>query len=153
MNRRYLTAITALAAAALLAAGCSTPHPATSARGPQRLADCTGIPRVRPAVVEVRCIDGSMVAQELKWSGWGTPVATATGTAILNMCEFVPQDCAVGDYQSYPVVLIASGSVRCPAGGPAYARIQTVLVGRDGGIWPQQVIDAVTPRPCGTDPP
>jgi hypothetical protein len=152
--RRNLTAITALAAAALLAAGCSTPHhPAASARGPQRIADCTGIPHVRPAIVVVRCIDGSMVAQKLKWSGWGTPVATATGTAVLNNCVFIPQGCATGDYESYPVVLIASGSLRCPTGGPAYARLQTVLVGRDGGVWPQHVIDAITPRPCGTDPP
>ena len=153
MIRRYLTGMTALAAAGLLAVGCSTSLPAASAPGPQRLADCTGIPYVRPAIVVVRCIDDSMIARQLKWSGWGTPVATATGTAILNMCEFVPQDCALGDYQSYPVVLIASGSLRCPTGGPAYARIQTVLVGRDGGIWPQHVIDAITRRPCGTDPP
>jgi hypothetical protein len=151
--RRHLTAMTALAAAALLVVGCSTPHPAASARGPQRIADCTGIPHVQPAIVVVRCIDDSMIARGLKWSGWGTPVATATGTAILNMCEFIPQDCALGDYQSYPVVLIASGSSRCPTGGPAYARIQTVLVGRDGGIWPQSVIDAITPVPCGTAPP
>jgi hypothetical protein len=117
MIGRYLTAMTVLAAAALLAVGCSTSHPAASAPGPQRLADCTGVPHVRPTVV-VRCIDDSMIARQLKWSGWGTPVATATGTAILNMCEFVPQDCALGDYQSYSVVLIASGSLRCPTGRP-----------------------------------
>jgi hypothetical protein len=152
--RRYRLTATALAAVALLAVGCSnSPKPAASGDGPQRLADCGGLPHVRPAVVNVRCSDNGMVARQLKWSGWGTPVATATGMATLNLCEFVPQDCASGSYSVYPVVLIVSGSLRCPKGGQAYARIQTVLVGRDGGIWPQSAVDAITPRPCGAVPP
>ncbi len=137
----------AILAVACLAAGCGSGHAAVR-HGPRRLADCQGAPAVRPAIVVVRCVDGSMVAKDLQWSGWGTPVATASGTALVNMCEFVPQDCANGDYKSFPIVLIASGSRRCPRGGPAYAEIQTVIVGRDGGVWPQRVIDAITQRPC-----
>jgi hypothetical protein len=150
--RRYRLVATALAAVALLAVGCSSSPKPDAPGGPHRLADCNGLPQLRPAVVIVRCADDGMIARQLKWSGWGTPIATATGMATLNMCEFVPQDCAAGSYRTFPVVLIVSGSLRCPKGGPAYARIQTVLAGHDGGIWPQEAIDAITPRPCGVVP-
>jgi hypothetical protein len=148
MVRRNRLALMAGAAVTLLVVGCSG-APKTAASGPDRLANCAGAPAARPEIVVVKCFDDSMVARQLKWSGWGSRVATATGSATLNMCEFIPQDCASGDYQAYPVVLIASGAVRCRGGGRAYARIQTVLVGHDGGVWPRTAIDAITRRPCG----
>ncbi len=144
--------VAALAAIlALLAAGCSQAAAPASSAGPHDLADCFGHPQVRPPVVVVRCADSSLTARNLAWSGWGTRVATATGTAVINDCEF--QDCHTGLYSDHPVVLVLSGAVTCPKGGRAYARIQTMFVGRFI-TWPRADVDQIVLRPCGgTGPP
>jgi hypothetical protein len=148
MRRRYRFLAMA-AVLALLAAGCSSSPGAVTSAAPRRLADCAGMPQSRPAEVAVRCADNSLTASHLRWSGWGTPVATATGTAVINTCEF--EDCHTGAYASYRVVLVVSGAVKCPKGGRAYARIQYMFVGHFNA-WPASVTDQVIARPCGAIP-
>ncbi len=146
-----LLGMAAAVAATMLAAGCSghssgpVTHPA-----PHRLADCGGTPQVRPDVVVVRCADNSLVARNLKWSGWGTPVATAAGAGTVNLCEFT--DCHTGSYAQFPLVVVLSGALRCPKGGLAYARIQYVFVGHFDA-WPASITHQIVARPCGNVPP
>lgn len=150
--RGYRSVAVAVAAVLTLsAAGCSSHSAARATRAaPDRVADCGGAPQVRPDIVVVRCADRSMVAMRLKWSGWGTPVATASGPAIINTCEFI--DCHTGAYAQYHVVLVLSGMRRCPKGGPAYARIQYMFVGHFDA-WPVSAVNQIVPRPCGSVPP
>ena len=148
-SRRPLVVVAAVLA--LLAVGCSRATAPASSAGPDNLADCLGHPLVRPSVVVVRCADTSMTARHLKWSGWGTRVASATGLAVINDCEF--EDCHTGSYSYHSVVLVISGSVACPKGGRAYARIQYLFVGKFI-IWPRAAVDEIVQRPCGgTGPP
>ena len=109
---------------ALLAIGCRQQgHAAATAR----LADCGGSPQVRPAVVVILCADSGITAHSLRWAGWGTPVATAVGTAVVNVCEY--SDCHTGSYRSYPVVLVLSRLLACAGKGRAYGRLQYLFVG------------------------
>ena len=149
MRPRYRLLALVAVVLAVLATGCSsTAKPAASA-APQRLADCAGTPQSQPSEVAVRCADNSLNADHLTWSGWGTPVATATGMAVINTCEF--QECHSGAYASFHVVLVVSGALNCPKGGRAYARIQYIFVGHFND-WPAGVTDQVIPRPCGRIP-
>jgi hypothetical protein len=131
---------------AMLAAGCGGSAAPLPSAAPRYLADCSGHPQPRPTMVVVRCADVSMTARNLKWAGWGARVATATGTAVINDCEF--QDCHTGLYSAHPVVLVISGAVACPTGGRAYARIQVMFVGRFI-TWPRADVDQIVSRPCG----
>jgi hypothetical protein len=150
MKRSRRLAAVVLAVLGLMAAGCSHPAKPAGPAMPHALADCLGQPQVRPAEVDVRCADNSLVASHLKWSGWGGPVATALGTAVINACEFT--DCHTGAYQAYRVVLTVSGIVACPKGSHAYASIQYMFVGHFNA-WPVGVTDQVIPRPCGSSGP
>jgi hypothetical protein len=149
MLRRHQLLAIAAAGLVLLTAGCSNSPAAVTPAAPHRLADCAGKPQVRPAEVAVRCADNSLTASHLTWSGWGTPVATATGVAVINTCEF--EDCHTGAYASYHVVLVVSGALNCPRGGRAYARMQYLFVGHFNA-WPSGVTDQVIARPCGAIP-
>jgi hypothetical protein len=71
--------------------------------------------QIRPDLVEVICASDAITARTLSWSRWGKSVATATGTATVNWCAF--EGCAYGEYDNYPIVLVASKLVRCPKGG------------------------------------
>jgi hypothetical protein len=150
MLRRYRLLALVAAALAVLTAGCSSPAKPAASAAPHRLADCAGKPQLRPSEVAVRCADNSLTADHLTWSGWGTPVATATGVAVINTCEF--QECHTGAYATYHVVLVVSGALNCPKGGRAYARIQYMFVGHFNA-WPAGVTDQVIARPCGRIPP
>jgi hypothetical protein len=144
--RQHRIAALALALLAVLAAGCAhAARPAVSA-APSALADCAGKPQVRPAIVDVRCGDNSLIASHLKWSGWGGPVATAIGTAVVNTCEFI--DCHTGAYDTIRVVLTVAGALTCPNRSHAYATIQYTFVGHFDA-WPPREADKVVPRPCG----
>lgn len=62
--------------------------------------------------------DGSGLMKSVRWSGWGTPVATGFGIYELDNC--VP-DCAQGTYRSSPATITLSGLTRYAGGKRAYA--------------------------------
>ena len=124
-GRRVATAV--IAAAAVLAPAC-TGHPAAGQGPAVRLAVCGGRPQARPTVVVIGCANNSIIVKNLAWSGWGRPVATAVGTAVVNLCAV--EDCFNSDAHAYPVVLIASGTRGCPQGLRAYSQVQYVFAGR-----------------------
>lgn len=91
------------------------------------LPDCSGKPQARPDVVVLMCATAGITAHGLRWSAWGTPVATGVGTAIVDTCVY--EDCAAGLYKSYPVVVVVSRLSGCPGHARAYTRIQYMFVG------------------------
>lgn len=110
---------------------------------PTALPDCLGKPQVRPAAVVIACGDGNFGLRKLRWSGWGTTMARATGVAYANDCK---PYCAAGHFQSYAAVLVASGRQRCH-GKVAYARLTISFPGRSP--YPKaKPADLVYPRPC-----
>jgi hypothetical protein len=90
------------------------------------LPDCLGKPKVKPAEVVLACADANFGVRKLRWTGWGSSFAAATGTAYANDCT---PNCAAGHFHSYQAVLVASGSQRCASGGRAYARVTVAFVG------------------------
>src|SRR5215471_4138113 len=120
--------VAALLAPLLLLSACS--HPAGAGTGAARvtMANCGDGPQVEPTVVNVICQTNDITARRLTWSAWKKPVATAIGTAVVDLCSF--SDCHTGSYASVPIVLVASKIGRCGKGTRAYSRLQYVFVGR-----------------------
>lgn len=112
----------------LLLSACS--HPAGAGTGATRIrmANCGVSPQAEPTVVNVICGTTDITARGLTWSAWGKPVATAIGTAVVDLCAF--SDCHTGSYQAVPIVMVASKIGRCGKGTHAYSRLQYMFVGR-----------------------
>lgn len=125
----HSAAIVAVTLGSVFAVGCTPSHTAGSpAARSVRVALCGGAPLARPNVVNLACLDNAVMARHLRWSDWGRPIATATGSATVDLCAY--EDCYAGDYVTVPIVLITSKIVRCAAGAQAYSRMQYVFVGR-----------------------
>jgi hypothetical protein len=82
-----------------------------------------------PAPVEWSsgCLGGSVNLDRLSWTGWGEPVATATGVVHYNDCE---PSCAQGSVFDYPVEFRVDEIERCASSlGPQlyYTRSTTVV--------------------------
>jgi hypothetical protein len=112
----------------LLVAACNPAAPTGRAAAPVTMADCGSGLHARPALIQVICQSDAITARSLAWSGWGKPVATAVGVAVVDLCAF--EDCHTGSYNSVPIVMIASKIVNCPRQARAYSRLQYVFVGR-----------------------
>jgi hypothetical protein len=112
----------------LLLSACS--HPAGAGTGATRvkLANCGVSPQAEPAVVNVICGTSDITARDLIWSAWGKPVATAIGTAVVDLCAF--SDCHTGSYKAVPIVVAASKIGGCGHGTQGYSRLQYMFVGR-----------------------
>ncbi len=145
-------AVAATAGLPLLLAACGHPAAPANVPAPVTMGYCGSGPQARPAVVEIVCGTTEITAGSLAWSAWGKPVATAVGTAVVDMCTY--EDCHNGSYTSVPIVVIASKIVRCARDTQAYSRLQYVFVG--GSLFPQVPADvkfsdhltgAVRPRP------
>lgn len=91
------------------------------------LADCGGPAQRQPSLLQVVCETDDITARNLRWSGWGKPVATAIGVGVVNLCAV--EDCHTQLYNPLPLVMIASKIVPCPHGRRAYSRLQYVFVG------------------------
>lgn len=121
---------------------------ASAAPAPSAIPDCLGKPQVRPAHLVFACADANFGARGLSWTGWGSRVAAAVGTGYANDCK---PYCAAGKMHSYRVVVVASGSVRCPDGRRAYAKAAVAFVGPSP--FPKaSVRDMTYPLRCGTRP-
>ena len=101
MNRRAAV-LTALLPVLLLAA-CG--HAAAPAPPSVTLSSCGSSPQSSPGEVLVICFTNDITAQDLKWRAWGTATATASGTALVDLCAY--EDCHTGAYGTVPIKLIA----------------------------------------------
>lgn len=141
-------AIVAVTLGLVVAAGCTPSHTAGSPTARSvRVALCGGAPQARPNVVNLTCLDNAVMARHLRWSDWGRPIATATGSATVDLCAY--EDCYAGDYVTVPIVLITSKIVRCAASAQAYSRMQYVFVGRS----PYAGLEASISVPDGSNSP
>jgi hypothetical protein len=128
MRARMTWAAVAVTVLALFLAACGQAGRPASTRPRVTMAFCGGSPQARPDVLDVICLTDDITARNLAWTGWGRPVATAAGTAVVDLCAM--EDCHTGSYQSAPIVLIASAIRACPRHRRAYSRLQYVFVGR-----------------------
>jgi hypothetical protein len=124
-----LAAISTVFPAALLVA-CG--HAGAPAPPPVTLSFCGSSPQAIPAVIQVVCNTDDITARNLIWTGWGKPVATARGIALVDQCAY--EDCHTGAFGSVPIRLIASKIADCPKSGPAYSTLRYVFP--DGSPWP-----------------
>ena len=132
--RRLLAGLALSGALAATAAAAATPTVG--------LPDCLGKLQVRPASVVLTCADANFAVRKLRWTGWGSAFAAGIGTAVVNDCT---PTCVAGKYHDYRIVLIASGSQRCPT-GRAYAQVTYAFIGR--APFPSTAADSVYPRRC-----
>ena len=121
-------AVTALLSLLLLTACGQEARPAAP---PVTMSFCGYSPQVRPDVVVVVCETADITARDLKWTAWGKPAATATGTATVDLCAY--SDCHTGSYTTAPIRLIASKIVPCTGKTRAYSRLRYVFPG--GSPW------------------
>jgi len=79
----------------------------------------------KPAEIVIACGDGNYSLERLRWHGWGSATATATGKAQANDCT---PNCAAGHFHSYPMTASATGLTTC---GKAryYARLTVTYPG------------------------
>lgn len=82
---------------------------------------------IRPASVVPGCHQTTRQLQSLRWSRWGRPSATATGTLRTNTC--VP-DCPSGAGRDDAVRVTADRLRRCRGGWHQYTRLTYVSVER-----------------------
>jgi hypothetical protein len=117
----------ALLAAVVLAAGAFAAGAfAAGASGSGALPNCAGKLQVKPSEVVFTCADAGFSAERLTWLAWGGKTAVAVGKASVNDCT---PTCVAGHFHSYRIVLIASGSQRCPGGRTAYATVTYAFIG------------------------
>ncbi|HEX5448940.1 MAG TPA: hypothetical protein VFW85_02640 [Gaiellaceae bacterium] len=84
-----------------------------------------------PSSLVLACADANYSLEKLKWKGWGTVAAKATGSASANDCT---PNCAAGHFHSYPVQIIADGLQACGR-AKIYTRLTILYPGkRPAGI-------------------
>lgn len=105
---------------ALLLTACS--HAAKPVPPPVTLGFCGSNPQARPTVVLVVCNTDDITARNLVWSDWGKPIASARGSATVDLCAY--EDCASGDYVAVTIEMTASKIVRCSKNTQVYSTLR-----------------------------
>jgi hypothetical protein len=105
------------------AVGASSPVHAVACTTPAVGCGSGGM-RSQPVEITVSA-DGSGSVNDLRWSGWGTATATATGVMEVNNCN---PNCAQGTYTPYRATVTLSG-LRPYDGGQAYSTMRITSPG------------------------
>lgn len=85
----------------------------------------------KPKSIVLACADAGYGLAALRWRGWGSARATATGSALANDCT---PNCAAGRFHTFAVTVVADRLTRCGA-ARYYARLELVYPGaRPKGI-------------------
>ena len=79
---------------------------ATPAPGNATVYDCDQQAVAEPKTYILACGDAAMALNQLAWTGWGTPKATASGVQIQNSCT---PTCAAGSPISTKATVTLSG--------------------------------------------
>lgn len=105
-----------------LLAGCGHAARTNPAPPPVTLGYCGSDPQVRPDVVLVVCDTNDITAENLTWSDWGMPTASARGSAVVDLCSY--EACASGNYVSVPIEITVSKVMRCARNARAYSTLR-----------------------------
>ena len=97
-----------------------------------------------PATIVLACGDGTLVANGLTWSQWGT--TTATGHGTVNEVSCVP-NCAEGKDVAYEVTVTLSRPVRAENGKEYFVRITLLFTGDHPGGSSTQMFKACADTP------
>jgi hypothetical protein len=89
---------------------------------PVTLGFCGSNPQVQPAAIMVVCNTNDITAENLTWSNWGRPTATARGSAVVDLCSY--EDCANPDDVSVPIEVTVSKIMRCAKNAQAYSTLR-----------------------------
>ncbi|WP_055553030.1 serine/threonine-protein kinase [Streptomyces kanamyceticus] len=108
---------------------------------PAAIADCGGQALDRPAELLVACGDGGAGLKNLRWTGWGTPVARATGGGWQRICS---PSCAEGREAQYSVAVTVSG-----LNGGRYTTMRVTAPQSPGGAVTDYSLDAYGPTRRG----
>lgn len=92
---------------------------------PVTLGYCGSDPQVKPDVVLVVCNTNDITAENLTWSDWGMPTASAKGSAVVDLCSY--EECASGNYVTVPIGMIVSKIVYCAKNARAYSTLRYVF--------------------------
>lgn len=79
-----------------------------------------------PATIQLTCGDGTIVANDVSWSQWGS--RTAVGQGSVNEVSCVP-NCAQGKDVAYKVNLTLSEPVKAEDGKDYFTRIAVSFIG------------------------
>lgn len=88
--------------------------------------DCANTGRYEPTMIMLTCGDGTVVAQDLSWSQWGSVEAVGHGT--LNEVSCVPT-CADGRDVSYHAQVTLSQPVKAATGKAYFTRVTVTFLG------------------------
>jgi hypothetical protein len=94
-------------------------------RPPVTLGFCGSSPQVRPDVVMVVCNTNDITAENLTWSDWGKPTATANGSAVVDLCSY--EDCANPDDILVPIEVTVSKIMKCGKNAHAYSTLRYIF--------------------------
>jgi hypothetical protein len=111
----------------------STAAPATSA--PTYLPGLALSGRYQPPSTYTFSADGDLVAKDLRWTGWGAPTATATGTFVETQHPSMRR-------ASYPGTLTVTSLKPCN-GGQYYTQLHLSLPAN--ALFQPQLVPARTP--------
>jgi hypothetical protein len=73
----------------------------------------------------VVCNTNDITAENLTWSDWGKPTATANGSAVVDLCSY--EDCANPDDILVPIELTVSKIMQCAKNAHAYSTLRYIF--------------------------
>jgi hypothetical protein len=88
------------------------------------VADC-GTTAYEPQRIDVTCTNSSVVATEIRWSGWSSTRATGTAVVELNRCQ---PTCSASSAVPYPASITLTDPVMS-AGGARFSQAQITWSG------------------------
>ena len=96
---------------AVVAIGASTTATAAPA-GTTTVIDCAGKGVARPTSITITCADAGVSVNKITWSSWRPDVAIGKGVLSWNTC--LPENCAAGITETYPVTIKLGGLAYAP---------------------------------------
>ena len=132
-RRRAVSRLMARAALAAALVSVIAAVPAFAASGKAYVSNC-GTLEQHPAALVLACADANYALAGLKWSGWTTGSASATGSVQANDCT---PNCAAGHFHSYRVRVVADRLGACK-GKRVYLRLTVTYPGKRPTGYPRR---------------
>lgn len=105
------TAVAVLSLLAVGALGASSGANAAPA-GTSTVINCAGKGEAKPSTITITCADAGVSVIKITWSSWHPDSATGKGVLTWNTC--LPDTCAAGITETYPVTIRLGGLAHAP---------------------------------------